>query len=73
MTCRHLEQADEAYRIGGDGRQIPAIVMLCGFADAHPERLTNAPRWLQRNAISGHLLDYPRDCIGCPAFEGRSA
>lgn len=59
--------------VDAHGRQTPAIVMLCGFADNRPERLVDTPRWLQRNALAGHLLDYPRDCIGCPAFEGRSA
>ncbi len=68
MACRHLEQSSEAYEIGDDDTQRPCIVHLCAWADNEPEKLVNAPRWLQRNSLSGHLLRYPDDCMGCPAF-----
>lgn len=44
---------------------------LCSWADYHPEavdKLSNTPPWLQRNALSGHLMR-KGDCEKCPLFE----
>lgn len=44
---------------------------LCSWADFHPEaveKLSNTPPWLQRNALSGHLMR-KGDCEVCPLFE----
>jgi hypothetical protein len=47
--------------------------MLCSWGiDAAPDQLVNVPRWLQRNALAGHLLKYPDDCMGCPCFVSAS-
>lgn len=75
MTCRYAQKSEECYVIGPDGKQRrvddPAP-SLCGWAmDAAPSQLVNVPRWLQRNALAGHLLKYPEDCIGCPCYEAR--
>lgn len=43
--------------------------VLCGWAmDSAPHQLVDVPRWLSRNALAGHLLRYPADCEGCPAW-----
>lgn len=70
--CRHLEQSNEAYSVEDNGSLTPtAGPMLCGFADNVPEKLVDLPRWLQRNSLSGHLLRYPDDCMGCPCFSAK--
>lgn len=68
MNCRHLNKAEEAFRLDAAGRETPITVYLCAWADNEPAVLVNAPRWMQRNSLSGHLLKYPDDCIGCPAY-----
>lgn len=68
MNCRHLVKADEAYRIGEDGRETPTVVLLCNWADSAPPQLLDIPRWAQRNALSGHLWR-EGDCNGCPCFD----
>lgn len=75
MTCRYAQRSEEAYLVGGDGELTPCLgPMLCGWAmDAAPEKLVDVPRWLQRNALAGHLLKYPDDCDGCPCFTPREA
>lgn len=67
MTCRHLEKSDEAYRIDADGRETPIVHLLCGWADSAPPQLLDVPRWMQRNALSGHLWR-KGDCEGCPCY-----
>lgn len=69
-TCQHLTQADEAYRYDPEtGEETPIIAHLCTWADAHPERLLNAPRWVQEYALSGGPSFVPeKHCIGCPGF-----
>lgn len=67
MTCRHLKEADEAEAIGGDGATWPVTVLLCSWADSAPPQMLNVPRWMQRNALSGHLWR-EGDCDGCPCF-----
>lgn len=52
-----------------DGTIGPTTVMLCSWADDEPDKLMNTPRWLQRSALAGHLLNYPDDCAGCPCFD----
>jgi len=68
MTCRHLVASEDAFEIGIDGRQTPTTVLLCDWADSAPPQLLNVPRWMQRNALSGHLWR-DGDCTGCPCFE----
>lgn len=44
---------------------------LCAWAHYHPtspEKLTDTPPWLQRNALAGHLMR-EGDCERCPCFE----
>lgn len=67
MTCRHLVASDEAYKIDVGGQQ-PATVSLCAWADSAPAQLLNVPRWMQRNALAGHLWE-ESDCAGCPCFD----
>jgi hypothetical protein len=70
MTCRYAQRSEEAYSVGDDGELTPAQgPMLCAWGmDAAPSQLVNVPRWLQRNALAGHLLKYPDDCMGCPCY-----
>lgn len=53
---------------------LPDHSFLCTWADDAPEgvaAMTGVPRWLQRNALSGHLMR-PDDCNGCPCFKLRA-
>lgn len=63
--CAHLEPYNEDE---GNGR-------ACTWADAHPERLLDAPRWLSSWVLSGGPnFDPAKHCVGCPGFkaeEGR--
>lgn len=70
--CIHVERAEEAQVVTNHGA-CPAVgPMLCGWAvNAAPDELVSVPRWLQRNALAGHLLKFPDDCRGCPCFEPR--
>ncbi len=70
--CRYLEQSEEAVEIDArTGRQTPAVVMLCGWAEnAAPEQLLRVPIWLQRNALSGHLMR-DGDCEKCSAYQAK--
>lgn len=71
MTCQYAQRPDVAYRVDLDGREMRVEgPMLCGWAmDSAPVQLVDVPRWLQRNALAGHLLKYPDDCYGCPCFK----
>lgn len=72
--CVHLVEADEAVSVSLlTGKETPATVLLCNWADSRPDLLANTPRWLQRNTLSGHLLRYPEDCRGCPCFKAADA
>lgn len=68
MICRHLIASEEAHKIDAEGKQTPALVRLCNWADSAPSQLMNVPRWMQRNALSGHLWE-EADCAGCPCFD----
>jgi hypothetical protein len=70
MICRYARRAEIAYRVEDDNTMTPTQgPMLCGWGqDAAPEKLVNVPRWLSRNALAGHLLNFPDDCMGCPCF-----
>lgn len=74
MTCRYLQAADEAYAIGEDGREHPTTVLLCTWGLEAPrsaDALLDTPRWLQRNAMSGHLWR-EGDCKGCPGYSAQA-
>lgn len=70
VRCVYAQRSEEAYVAGAHGGLRPAEgPMLCGWAeDAAPDQLVGVPRWLARNALAGHLLNYPADCEGCPCF-----
>lgn len=68
MRCRHLVASEESYKVSADGAQAPVTVRLCNWADSAPSQLLNVPRWMQRNAIAGHLWE-ESDCAGCPCFD----
>lgn len=69
MPCRHAVRPEQAFRVDGDGETPCEGPMLCGWGqNSAPVQLVDVPRWLQRNALSGHLLNYPDDCMGCPCF-----
>jgi hypothetical protein len=74
IPCRFAQRAENAVEVDaltGDQRQIEGP-MLCGWAmDEAPDQLLNVPRWLSRNALAGHLLKYPSDCEGCPAYQAK--
>lgn len=71
MTCRYARRSEEAYMIREDGERVRVEgPMLCAWAeDGAPAQLLKVPRWLQREALAGHLLRYPDDCSGCPCHE----
>lgn len=66
--CRYAQRSEEAYRVDMNGHRWEVEgPMLCAWGmDAAPDKLIDVPRWLQRNALAGHLLKYPEDCDGCP-------
>lgn len=66
--CKHIERSQEAYCENGDGEFVEAEVFLCGWADANPDRLMNAPRWLSNRALAGEPVRPDWDCIGCPGY-----
>lgn len=52
---------------------VPDHAFLCTWADNSPEGvkvLAFAPRWLQREALAGHLMR-SGDCTGCRCFKAR--
>lgn len=66
--CRYLVASEEAYRIGDKGEKLGgAVVRLCSWGESAPTQLVDTPRWLQRNALAGHLWN-EGDCTNCPAF-----
>ncbi len=72
MTCIHLSTSDDAVAIEPDGTQTRCIAYLCDWADAHPERFANAPRWITQYALSGGGLFTPqKHCTGCPGRHER--
>lgn len=72
-ACIYAATSEEAYSVSEDGHLVASVgPMLCGWAhEEAPAALLNVPRWLQRNALAGHLIDYPADCRGCPCFHPR--
>lgn len=70
--CVYAERSEEAFVLVDNNLRPIEGPMLCGWADAvASEKLVDAPRWLTRAALAGHLLDYPNDCVGCPCFKAR--
>jgi hypothetical protein len=71
MRCVHAVRSEEAYAVDPLTRIERPVEgpMLCHWADATADgTLVGVPRWLQRQALAGHLLRYPDDCFGCPCF-----
>lgn len=69
MPCRHMIKSDEAYHIDPEtGAETAIVVLLCNWADSAPPQLLDVPRWMQRNALGGHLWR-EGDCDGCPCFD----
>lgn len=74
MKCIYAHCSEECYVIDGAGRESrieETQPTLCAWAESAPIQLVDVPRWLQRNALAGHLLRYPTDCEGCPCFTPR--
>lgn len=70
MSCRHLTKSLESYILHDDGQRSPTTHYLCDWADAHPEQLLDAPRWLSVWALSGGPNFAPeKHCPNCPGFE----
>lgn len=67
--CMHLQTADESYRSYADGSWVAAEVHLCDWPDMHPDRLVNAPRWMQRLVGAGLAINPAVDCVGCAAHK----
>lgn len=72
-TCRYLVAPDEFAVVTPDGREMRAASprMLCAWAIYHPASpaaLAEAPRWMAREALTGHLWR-PGDCVGCPGHQ----
>lgn len=69
--CKYLVASEEEWVIDATtGKQTRAQnpePSLCDFADKQPSKLLELPRWLQRNALAGHLWRHG-DCDGCPCF-----
>ncbi len=69
MTCRHLTRSEEVYVVTDAGPvRSSHVVLLCAWADNEPAKLVDTPRWVQRNALAGHLYR-EGDCAGCPCFD----
>ncbi len=70
-TCRHRERAPAVCDVPAYDTTInrPVNAYLCLWADAHPERFVDAPRWLTHTlpVIHGHLIDGLVD--NCPAWQ----
>lgn len=70
--CIHAERSEEAVAVTEHGTVPTTGPMLCSWAiNLAPDELVSVPRWLQRNALAGHLLKFPDDCKGCPCFQPR--
>lgn len=67
--CKHLIDT-EAWRIGPGG-ETPEVGHLCTWADAHPERFLNAPRWISSRALASELIHPEHHCVGCPGYEAK--
>jgi len=70
--CSHIIET-QAWRYDGETEGgTPFIGHLCGWADAHPDRLANSPRWLSVYALAGGPGFVPaKHCPGCPGFDAR--
>lgn len=67
IKCRYLVQSEEAYTIDWRGENVPVTILLCAWAESAPPQLKDVPRWMQRNALGGHLWR-EGDCEGCPCW-----
>jgi len=69
MKCIHLAETP-GWRPEEDGSETEIVGHLCNWADAHPERLLNMPRWLSTWALSGGPNFNPiKHCQGCPGYD----
>lgn len=73
MTCASCKFSQRiiAYRVDADtmdDHPTRVNARLCVWADMHPERFIDAPRWLTRDlpVLHGHLIE---DAENCPAWE----
>lgn len=70
--CRHAVKSPEGYlvEVDVDDEPIekPVTVWLCNWADSHPERLVDAPRWVLQQVVHGAAVLPHIDCVKCPAF-----
>lgn len=71
--CRYATAPSdfEVVEIGGRRTAPTPDRFLCAWAQFHPDapvKLIDAPPWLQRNALAGHLMQ-DGDCAICPLFE----
>lgn len=75
MACKYLSIPEEVFTVDPftgtqTAAEAPDSLRLCTWADdssAGVKALTGAPRWLQREALGGHLWR-KGDCDGCPGF-----
>jgi len=75
--CRYLVAPDahEFRTVSGERIASPAPRMLCAWAIYHPasaDKMMDAPDWLARNAMAGHLWR-EGDCDRCPCFDAGDA
>jgi len=69
-ACRYLERAEEAYEIDANGRERPVVDYVCGWADAHADKLVGFPNWVAKAAYAGAApFDSSKHCNDCSAFE----
>lgn len=69
--CSHLTPT-EAWTYDPETKAETPITdaALCTWADAHPERFVDMPRWMSSWALSGGPNFNPKKhCIGCPGYE----
>lgn len=68
MRCAYDMLSVEAYAGPSLDTLKPADVHLCTWPDMNPERLVDAPRWLQRLIGGGLAITPGHDCVGCAAY-----
>lgn len=64
MLCKYAVKAQAQT---ADGR--PLHILLCAYAEAHPERFINLPRWLQAGALAGKPISPHHDCLACSCYK----
>jgi hypothetical protein len=67
MKCRHLIDTC-AEKVGPTGAAA-YTGHLCTWAEAHPDRLLDAPRWISQPALASILIDPAEHCVGCPGYQ----